>query len=251
MAKIRPVAKGQRHNYMQAVFFVLLICFSTYVLLQSPLFNVRNIQVVGRSEISQQELVKLSGIVLGTNIFKLDLKTGQEKISLLPAVKEVELTRKFPSTIIISITERQPVAFLPLNKSFIEIDNEGIYLRQGEINKKDIPIITGFTIDEVKPGQKVSDEKVDIALMVIDQLPEKLVSQLSEIHIDQHNKIIIYTINGIQGRLGLPTEIAQKGDMFVQVLNQLDNGHMIDYIDITSFKTPVVKYYSTSEGIAS
>lgn len=248
MAKIRAIPKNKKHNSMQTIFFVLLICFSTYVLLQSPLFNVRNIQIVGRSEISQQEVVKLSGIVLDSNIFKLDLKAGKEKISLLPAVKDVELTRKFPSTIIISITERQAVAFLQLDNSFIELDNEGVYIRTGEINKKNIPVVTGFTVDKVKPGQKVNNEKIPIVMEVLDKLPKDLVNKLSEIHIGDQDKVVIYTVNGIQGRFGLPVDISQKADMFMQVLNQLDEGQVIDYIDITSFKSPVVKYNYTPEG---
>lgn len=250
MAKIRHLPRGQRHNYIQAVFFVLLLGLSIYILLQSPFFNVRKIEIVGRNEITQQELVQRSGISLGANIFKLDLKVGEEKIKLLPEVKSVKLTRKFPSTIVIDVMERQAVAFLPVDNGFVEVDNEGKCIRQGKIEDKHVPIITGININEIKPGQRIDNPRVELAIQVITQLPLELVNILSEIHVDHQHRVIIYTIHGVQGRLGYPDEISQKGNMFLQVLGQMRDSQQIEYIDLTSFKAPVVKYTRTPEGVS-
>lgn len=242
LAKIRYLRQRQKHNYVQAVFFVLLFGLSTYVLLQSPIFSVKDIEIIGRNEISQQELVKLSGVALGNNIFKLNLKDGQDKIQLLPAVKDVKITRKFPSTVVIQLTERSPVAFLSVGNTFVEIDAEGIYIRPGKMQEKSIPIITGCNVKDAKIGLEIKNSDVHTALQVIAELPKEMVNILSEIHIDGQRRVIVYTIHGVQGRFGYPEEIAQKGRIFLQVLSQLDDGQRIEYVDLTSFKLPVVKY---------
>lgn len=242
MAKIRHLPRRPKHNYIQAAFFILLFGLSTYVLLQSPIFSVKNIEIIGRSDISQQELVKLSGVALGNNIFKLNLQEGQRKIQLLPAVKDVKITRKFPSTVIIQLTERKPVALIPVKNNFIEIDEEAVYIRQGKIEQKSIPIITGCNVGDVKLGEKIKNSKVQTALQVMADLPAEMLNILSEVHIDDQGRVVIYTIHGVQGRFGYPEDISQKGRIFLQVLNQLQDQQRIEYVDLTSFKLPVVKY---------
>jgi cell division protein FtsQ len=161
---------------------------------------------------------------------------------MLPAVKDVKLTRKFPSTVVIQLTERKAVAFLPVDKAFIEIDAEGIYIRRGKMQEKSIPVITGCTVNDASIGHEIKDTNVQTALQVIAELPKEMINILSEIHIDNQKRVVVYTIHGVQGRFGYPEEISQKGRIFLQVLNQLDDGQKIEYVDLTSFKLPVVKY---------
>ncbi|MBO8136629.1 MAG: FtsQ-type POTRA domain-containing protein [Desulfotomaculum sp.] len=215
---------------------------SVYVLLQSPVFNVKKIEIIGREKIPREKIIELSGVVLGSNIFKLDLHSGEKKISLLPAVKNVEITRRFPSTIVITVTERRPVALLPVEEGFAELDREGIFLRKAEFIQSSFPVITGGDVPGVKPGQKVRNNAVITALTVIDKLPAQLTKQLSEVHVDTKNEVTIYTINGIQGRMGMPENIRQKGSVFLKVLEQIGEEQKIEYIDLTSCKSPVVKY---------
>ncbi|MTI81403.1 MAG: FtsQ-type POTRA domain-containing protein [Firmicutes bacterium] len=240
MTGVRSLDKKTKHNFIQGIFFVLLVSLTIYILLQSPIFDVRKIEIVGRKNLAKEELVSLSGVSLGSNIFKQNLHIGEEKISLLPLVKDARINRKFPSTVVITVTERKAAALLPYKKGFIEVDREGVYLQKGELNSLSLPIITGVVIGELHPGQRVKAEKTFTALEVINKLPPELPNRLSEVHVDNENKVNIYTIDGIQGRLGLPENINKKGKLFLQVLTQINEEEII-YIDITSDK-PVIKY---------
>lgn len=244
MTGVKPSRHSKKHNVFQGLFFVTLVSLAVYVLLQSAVFEVRNIEIIGRNEVPQEELLKLSGVVLGSNIFKVDLSSGEEKIRMLPLISDVQITRKFPATVVIDVTERVPVALLPLEKGFTLIDIEGVYLRQGSISEDHYPVITGFDFGKsrITPGQAVTDDIVITALQVIQQLPSELIIQLSEIHIDDRNRVLLYTINGDQGRFGLPEDISQKADVFLQVLGQQHHNQRIEYVDLSSFRSPVVKY---------
>ncbi|WP_031513429.1 cell division protein FtsQ/DivIB [Desulfofalx alkaliphila] len=248
MTGVRPLPPKKKHNMLQGALIIFLVGFTMYVLLQSTVFEVRQIEIVGRNEISQDELIKLSGVVLGSNIFKLDLMSGEEKIRLLPMIKEVKLLRKYPSTVVIEILERKPVALLPFNEGFLTVDIEGIYLREGSINSDSLPVITGYNDIRAVPGQRVENEKVATGLQVIGDLPAPLVENLSEIHIDRQNRVFIYTTDGIQGRLGLAEKISSKGEIFLQVIEQISQDQPVDYVDISSFKSPVVKYADEARG---
>lgn len=91
-------------------------------------------------------------------------------------------------------------------------------------------------------GQKIKHPELHIALLAIAEFPKEMVNILSEIHIDHNQQLVVYTIHGVQGRFGYPAEVAQKGHIFLQALNQPVEGQKIKYIDITSFKLPVIKY---------
>jgi len=112
----------RKSRYWQSFFFIFILFIAVYILFQSPLFMIDNIVVRGNATLTAAEVTKVSGIITGVNIFKVDLKTAAARVEALPVVKSVEISRRFPSTIMIYVTERTPVALVMTNGEFIEID---------------------------------------------------------------------------------------------------------------------------------
>ncbi|MCL0101036.1 FtsQ-type POTRA domain-containing protein [Peptococcaceae bacterium] len=248
------LSSNKKHNLLWSSLFLLISFLSIYIFLKSPFFEVQHIHVVVDENLlslldaDYLKYVELSGLKTKENIFKLNLSKGKENISLLPEVKEVEISRKFPSTIIINVHKRQPVAMLSCGDVFIVLDAEGVCVQKSRLSKEMFPVITWENyISEVKeifisvqPGDVVNHASVKAGLEVIDELPCELVEMLSEVRISE-NKVIIYTANGIQGRFGMPCEIYQKGTVFLQILKHLNENEIIEYIDVSSLKSPVIK----------
>ncbi len=98
-----------------------------------------------------------------------------------------------------------PYALINLN-SLYEIDEEGVLLppvRYGV--QPDLPIITGIETEEIRLGEPLEADKLDLALDLTKRLRllnQPLIEQISEIHITNSNEIILYTLHeGIQIRL--------------------------------------------------
>ncbi|AEF95173.1 Polypeptide-transport-associated domain protein FtsQ-type [Desulfotomaculum nigrificans CO-1-SRB] len=239
----RATTPLKKNHFMQSVFFILLVVIAAYVLLQSPLFEVKSIIVSGNRQLKAEEIKKLSGITPGSNIFKINLQQAREKLALVPIIKKVELKRKLPATIVINVTERNAVALLPVKNGFIKVDSDGVYLHKGDIALSALPIITGLSLKVGSPGERVESPYLPLALDTLAKLPRSLVQQLSEIHINESGQIWLYTLDGAQGRLGLGEDIEYKGLVFLQVLNSLSKtGGKIEYVDLSNPKVPVVKY---------
>lgn len=235
--------KKKRFIFWQSFFFIFLVLMAAYVLLQSPVFTINRISVSGNNTLAAREIIKVSGIVTGMNIFKVDLKTATEKIQVLPMVKEVNTIRKLPNTILIKVEERVPVALVVGNGRFIELDAQAYYLREGSAATSGLPVITDMQVQVPGPGQPVKGEGLQTALQVVQELPDKLRNQLSEVHISDNDMVILYTLDGIQCRLGLPEDIVTKGNYFLQVQNELQNEQKtIEYVDFSYVGSPVVKY---------
>lgn len=235
--------RQKKWNVIESIFFVLLVLVTGYVLLRSPFFEVHKVLVRGNQFLSEEKIRSVADIGIGTNIFKLDLGVSESNLKLVPMIKEVQVARSFPSTVVITVKERSPLGLLSTKEGFIEVDEEGIFLQKTSAGAPGLPVITGVQGDIPNPGQAVRAERLGEALAVIDGLPGEAVANLSEVHIDEDGQIRIYTIEGIQCRFGTATEIQEKGAVFSQLLLELrKQGAKVKYIDLSCSGQPVVLY---------
>ena len=231
-------------NLGESIFFILLIILAAYVLFISPLFTVREIAVEGSRELTPEIIIGQSGIITGTNIFKINLGQAAAGIKQLPAVKEVQIDRDFPGRILIKIAERKPVALLPVKDGLIAVDGEGVYLRRARIGEKGLPVVTGPAADLTglpPPGQPVQNDHLPVVLEVIRELPAGLVEDLSEVSREQNGRVVLYTLQGTRCCLGDPENVPKKGALLVEILKRLQ-GKQIEYVDLSQPGAPVVKF---------
>lgn len=120
---------------------VIVIGIVVFAML-SPIFNIEKIAVSGNSVVTAEELISLSGVETGENIFRINKKEIQKSIKQNGYVENVTIKRKLPSTIEISIEERQASFMIQYGSGYVYINNQGYIL---EINnaKKQIPILSG------------------------------------------------------------------------------------------------------------
>lgn len=239
--------KGRRRqkkwNIIESIFFVLLVLVTGFVLLRSPIFEVHRILVRGNQFLNEDKIRTVADIGAGVNIFKLDLAAAASNLKLLPMIKEVQVTRSLPSTVVITVKERTPLGLLPTKEGFIEVDGEGVYLQTAGASAPGLPVITGIQGVIPGPGQAIRAERLGDVLAIIGGLPPGTVANLSEVHVDGDGQLKVYTIDGIQCRFGLATEIQEKGAVFSQLLSELrKQGAKVEYIDLSCAGQPVVLY---------
>ena len=136
--------------------------------------------------------------------------------------------------------ERKPWAFAA-REGFIKVDEEAIYLQEAKAVPRTARV-DGIEYELPNPGH-VQSERLRDALEVITGLPASVVASLSEVHTGEDGQIILYTLEGIQCRLGLAMEIPEKGAILEQLLQQLSKQKdKINYIDLSCAGQPVVLY---------
>jgi len=239
----RTRGKLKKWNAVESIFFIMLVLVSGYILLRSPLFEVKRILVQGNQYLSEDRIRSAAGIGTGTNIFKLDVAAALSGLKLLPLVKEAHIARRLPSTVVITIRERRPIALLPVKDGFIEVDAEGVYLMKSGAGVSGLPIITGVQVDIPAPGQTIKAERLGDALAVAGRLPPEAVANLSEVHVDVNGQVRLYTIEGIQCRFGFAEDVEEKGEVLARLLPELrEQEAKVRYVDISSAGQPVVSY---------
>lgn len=141
---------------VERILFAFVVLLAAFILLGSPLFEVREIEVTGNSALPEKKIVELSGITAGINIFKVNLKESEARIRTVPLIKDVSLTREFPSRIVIAVEERKAVALLPVKDGFIQVDREGVCLKESGVAGS-LPVVTGTVVPTPAPGQVIRD----------------------------------------------------------------------------------------------
>ncbi|MFA5881028.1 MAG: FtsQ-type POTRA domain-containing protein [Eubacteriales bacterium] len=234
--------KKRRWHVVQSLFFIFVFSLAVFVFLQSSFFRVKAIKVNGNKQFTKAEVVALTGLQQGLNIFKANLKQAEEKAVLHPMVRQVEIIRDLPDTIIINLTERKAIGLVAQNGNFIVMSEDGCYLSKvNNLSNINLPIITGIDLGQAGPGQKVADGKLKTALDYLMTMPENIRAAVSEINVSDLNNIRMFTIDKAEVRFGDAKRIGDKIKLYQEVINQKYQNR-IQYMDISYRGSPVVKF---------
>ena len=166
--------------------------------LVTPTFNIKEIRVFGNDKVTTANIINLSGLKIGQNIFRNNKNKIKKAISENTYVDDVQIKRVLPGTIDLTITERKPMYQVKLISSYIIIDKKGNILENSE-NKENAILIEGIQTpeEELINGKKLRD--VDIEKLVkTSNIKEKLGEieglDLSDVKINIKNEkdFIIY-----------------------------------------------------------
>ena len=131
--------------------FIFFICI--YIFFFSEKFSVNKIQILGTlHSLTKNEIISMAKIDMTKNIYLLNSNEIKENIEKETYVEKAVVTKKFPREINIFITERTPVASIPIKRGgYVIIDEnaKAIKIVQDIKNVKK-PILKGIEIKDVK-----------------------------------------------------------------------------------------------------
>lgn len=137
-------------------------------MLTSPFFGLSRVEAVGHVRVTPHEIKRLGSLSRGLNLFQLDPRAIERGIAAHPWVKEVELRRRYPSTVSVRIVEHVPAAILALHDLYL-VDGEGHpFKRLQPGDDADLPLITGLDREEYGQDSDAAGERIRGALAAID-----------------------------------------------------------------------------------
>jgi len=86
---------------------------------------------------------------------------------------------------------------------------------------------------------------VDQAIVLLKQMTDEMRSQISEVNVADPQKIIIYTKDGVEVRLGDGEDFEEKYILYTAIIaDRTTNGDIrqIAYIDVAVLDKPVISY---------
>ncbi|HHV72715.1 MAG TPA: FtsQ-type POTRA domain-containing protein [Clostridia bacterium] len=221
----------------------LLIAITVFAFLQSDYFSVAEIRISGNKLIQTEQLLVESQIVKGMNIFRVNLEKTSRILNENPRIKQVNLSRILPNIISIEVEERTPIALIPQGDEFLELDGEGVVLAKGEeVSSYNLPIITGLLVKE-GTNFKIEDSDLIQLLEAFSNLSPEELKEISEVNISSKEGLLLYTIDGMQVRLGRPENLTGKVRFFLSILSEIRAKNIRPgyYIDVSERGYSVIK----------
>lgn len=214
---------------------ILLVLKITTWLGAQEVFQLREIKIEGTHFIKNSELREYFEIDTSKRIFDIDLRAIESQVSQHPLVQKVQASRRFPSTLIIRIVEREPIAIVN-NLELFAVDKGGRVLPKiHPAMLCDYPIISNLSINK---GQVNKSKALDVILNLLAYLKKqqfRLYSRISEISYSQNVGIYIYLTDGAVPVLMGLEDLEQKGANLLKVLTLLDEENQIrqfEYFDL-------------------
>lgn len=158
----KPNNAKPKSKKIKVLIISILVLIAIIAAMLSPLFNINNIQVVGNTILSSEEIISISGIKTEENMFKVMKLKTIDRIKENAYINEVAIHKKLPNTIEIQVKERKPSFMLEYGNGYVYLSNQGYMLEISSI-KKDIPTILGTTTskENYKPGNRLSKDDLE------------------------------------------------------------------------------------------
>ncbi|MFH1009148.1 MAG: FtsQ-type POTRA domain-containing protein [Candidatus Latescibacterota bacterium] len=169
------------------------------VVMHQPFFKLREVSVGGNQWISEDHIRSLMQAEVGQNVFSVDLAAEAERIQKDPMVETVRLSRNLPDRILVSITEREPVAFL-VRERLYGVDALGVLLPPFPPDRMpDLPIFTAIGSDTTRPGGVIRSSRLQEGIRFINEMRKRdpdLIEVISEIHLGDREGLVLCLIDG-------------------------------------------------------
>ena len=106
--------------------------------------TVQQIRTEGQHRTSPAVIHAAVGVDVGTPIFGVDLAAASDRILEIGWVESVTVERHLPSTLLVRIVERSPVALWQRNQRLVMVDRTGAEIDGGSVNQfAHLPIVVG------------------------------------------------------------------------------------------------------------
>lgn len=146
---------------------------------QNEQFVIRTIETVTSGRLTKENIREFGGFEEGRNLFDVDLKAARKKLMDVPSIKSVEIQRKLPSTLVVKVNERVPLARIAQGQAgfFFSVDRDSHVLGLAGQSLRHLPVIAGFSDRGVAPGSVLTDAALADALGFLGLLDEAKLSQ--------------------------------------------------------------------------
>ena len=229
--------KRKRRNkkikfFLKLFLLIGLISGAIIFALTSPIFNIKNINVINNNEVPSDTVISLSGLKPDENIFRFYKGSVVNNIKENSYIENVKIHRKLPNTIEIEVEERVAKYSVDYMGKYAYINTQGYILEISE-DSKGLTIIQGITTkeEEVVPGNRLNNEDLSSLEDVI-----KITNSASE--------------NGLNGKV-TSIDISDKNEYILYIEEEKKKVHLGDVTNLSNkmlYVVAIIEQESGNEG---
>ncbi len=231
-------------NIFKFLLILLILSLIGVTVVYAPFFRVSKINIKGNSYVSAEEVCRVADIAAGTNMFNIQTDVIAKRMQKDVRFEQVNIRRVFPGEIDIELVERRPMICVAGHYGYMALDRNGMIIdAHKNLTQMQIPLLTGEEIpDNIYIGDTLKTDTIDGVLTFVSALDADSVARFSEINVSNPEKVVIYTTDAVQLRLGDLNDLEKKAEITRSFMEELKVAkHPIEYIDI-NYSSPFIKF---------
>jgi len=235
-SKVREEQMRKRRRLFLVVIILIAFLAFAFYLTRTPILDVDTIEINGATTLTTEEIYEASQIRYGEPLVSVNTGDAAANIRKIPVIDTATVQRKWDGHIIITVTERTPVALAQHEDlRILRVDKDGRVLSQWNFGDPAFPLLGGVEVGE--PGSFIegSNGALEVAALATPGVRSRLVS----ITQDENGQITAKLHPQGTVIFGSSADLPAKMTALRTLLGQVDQTD-IATINVSTPSTPVI-----------
>nr|WP_241429235.1 FtsQ-type POTRA domain-containing protein [Agrococcus sp. ARC_14] len=193
--------------------------------------SVREVQVEGAERIDAALVEDALADQLGQPIATVTEQGVAERLQVIPQIESFRLDVVPPSTVIVRLVERMPVAIIETDGGASVIDAAGVVLGQVDESTAELPTLEGV---------EIGTEQFEAVATVLVSVPSEVLVETERIEAPTPSDIRLTLVSGQTVQWGGPEQSPLKADV-VAALMETQDPAAAAVLDVRAPEHPVVR----------
>ena len=172
---------GRLRSVLLLVLAAGIVVGSVWLVYFSSFVTAQQVRVEGNTSIGTLRVERAADVATGTPLARVDLDAIVARVESIPSVRDVAVSRRWPDTVQISVTERTPVAVVDQGSGLRALDAEGVIFGGYSTRPTGLPLVR-------TPADTSADALVE-AGKVVDALPASIATKVDTIEVGSVDRI--------------------------------------------------------------
>lgn len=182
-------ARRRRAGLLGALGAVLTLAIVVGIAVYSPLLALRTVEVEGADRVSPSSIQAALSDQVGTPLPLVDLDRVGDELRAFPLIRSYSTESRPPSTLVVRIVERTPVAVIQSGAGFDLVDPAGITIERATARPDGYPLID-------LPSADFSSPRFQAAAAVLVALPADFLPQVDSIQANTTDDVMLTLRSG-------------------------------------------------------
>jgi cell division protein FtsQ len=191
----------------------------------SKMFVVRSVEIEGTNRVSPEEIRRIANVNVGDRMFAIKKSVVKKSIMNNPWIRDVRISRRLPSGIIIKATERKPIALVNAGRVFY-MDDHGVLIPLVPASYLELPLISGVMLDSAGTSvSQLSLSRIKTLMALADRTDTSILKTVSQIDFSEYSYVRIKIENSPMIVEIDDSKGAVEWERFSKIMDAIDNSN--------------------------
>ncbi|PZF61039.1 cell division protein FtsQ [Curtobacterium sp. MCBD17_034] len=234
--EVRRFTRRSRHRraaWLTSGAVLLVLVLSVVVAVYSPLMALRTIEVRGTDRVDRQQVLHAVDGQLGTPLARIDFGAIKRQLAGFPLIASYVTEEAPPHTLVITVTEREPIVAVKTGSGYDLVDPAGIVV------ESDPKQPAGMPLAAVQPSQLGSTAFRSMTEVVL-ALPTSVRSTVTQVTASTSDDVTLTLHSGAKVVWGSPDDSAAKARLLAALMTSQAPSGKVEY-DVSAPDNGIVR----------